>query len=370
LVRRFSSHTFDSDFQTDVQHMQGEDNSAMMTDRSNNRSNNRFDSDDFEDLDTQYNPLNSDRKSRRKRKPRVHHTPKKSERDQREEVADLDTIEGGFKLSYTPARFEEGWLLSSLQPFFDQTLINDVLARVRGGKEASVYRCAADPSTGETLLAAKVYRPRIFRTLRNDAMYREGRAVMTADGKTQERDQRIKRAMQKKSAFGAEVAHTSWLMYEYNTLKLLYEAGAAVPKPFAVAENAILMGYVGDEGIAAPILHEVRLERAEAVPLFHEVMRNIEIMLQHHLVHGDLSAYNMLFWEGEITIIDFPQVINTVQNRNAREVLYRDIERVCQYFQGQGVRCNPRSIMEKLWTRYVQADYEARLHDEIIQLEE
>ena len=42
-------------------------------------------------------------------------------------------------------------------------------------KEASVYRCRATSAAGGRMLAAKVYRPRMFRNLRNDKMYRQGK---------------------------------------------------------------------------------------------------------------------------------------------------------------------------------------------------
>jgi len=88
-------------------------------------------------------------------------------------------------------------------------------------------------------------------------------------------------------------------------------------------------------------------------------------MLQHDLVHGDLSAYNILYWEGEITIIDFPQVVNLHSNPKARFILQRDIERTCEYFRGQGVRCNPHAIVDRLWSRYVaEIDPEDRAADE------
>jgi serine/threonine-protein kinase RIO1 len=30
--------------------------------------------------------------------------------------------------------------------------------------------------------------------------------------------------------------------------------------------------------------------------LFAKVMRNIELLLQHDFIHGNLSAYNILYW--------------------------------------------------------------------------
>ncbi len=312
--------------------------------------------DDYDHYEDLFDPLKTDRKARRARKPRAVPHPKKLDKQVLAEIADsTDALEGEFKTTYQPSRYEAGWLLESLRSFYDQDLITDVLALVKGGKEASVYRCAANPVTGASLLAAKVYRPRMFRQLRNDKMYREGRAILTADGRAvKKNDHRIMRAIGKKTAFGAEVAHTSWLMYEYTTLQRLYQAGAAVPKPVVASENAILMGYIGDDRMAAPLLSEVRLDRDEAAPLFDEVLRNIHLMLQQHVVHGDLSAYNILYWEGTITLIDFPQVTDVLTNRNAYVILRRDVTRICEYFARQGVSRDPMPIVDSLWHRYVQ----------------
>ena len=197
------------------------------------------------DLDNEYNDLFVDRQERRVRKQKGKHTPKKSQAEIVKSLAAPDALEGegSYKTTYQPSRYEATWLLQSLTDFYRQEFITDVLAMVRGGKEASVYRCAARPGYEVDLLAAKVYRPRQFRQLRNDKMYREGRAILTSDGKeAKETDHRLMRAIGKKSDFGVQVEHTSWLMYEFNTLKALYNAGEAVPKPYAVAKKAILMG--------------------------------------------------------------------------------------------------------------------------------
>ena len=65
-----------------------------------------------------------------------------------------------FKFTYKAARFEEWWLLDSLAAFHDHKWISDVLRRVKGGKEASVYLCKPGVGVDVPLLAAKVYRPR------------------------------------------------------------------------------------------------------------------------------------------------------------------------------------------------------------------
>ena len=303
--------------------------------------------------------MQSDRKARRQRKPQAHHTPKKEQREVITEIADADSgEETGFQTTYTPGLFEEGWLIDSLRPFYNRGLITDVLARVKGGKEANVYRCAANPETGMTLMAAKVYRPRMFRNLRNDKMYQEGRQLLTADGKHGKPDERMIRAVGKKTAYGQQVAHTSWLMHEFTTLERLYEAGAAVPQAISSAENALLMGYCGDENMAAPALSEVSLDEDEAKPLFIETIRNIEIMLQNGMIHGDLSAYNILYWEGEVKIIDFPQAVNPDVNPYGEAIFQRDVLRVCQYFEKYGIKADAEKLAREMWSRNITLEDE------------
>ncbi|MBI5959179.1 MAG: hypothetical protein HY866_10620, partial [Chloroflexi bacterium] len=315
--------------------------------------------DRYAEYEERFDPLKTDRKARRSRKAKINHTPKKTDREIIDEISDPIGLEDGFNPTYCPSRYEQGWLLSSLAGFYDQQLITDVLSLVRGGKEANVYVCAAHESTGVELLAAKVYRPHMLRQIRNDSLYKQGRDILTGDGRAVKKtDHRIMRAVNKKTDFGVQVQHTSWLMHEYTTLQQLHQAKAAVPQPFAASENAILMSYCGDEQMAAPALSAVRLDPEEAEPLFKEAMRNIEIMLQHEMVHGDLSAYNILYWEGEITLIDFPQVTSLHANRSSYQILLRDVTRTCQYFAQQGVRRDPGAITEELWNRYWRPIYE------------
>lgn len=311
-----------------------------------------------------YDPEWQNNQWRRDRKAQKHQPKKTAAAVLATLVDETVGLEGGFTTTYQPARFEEGFLRDSVRTFFEQALITDILAQIKGGKEASVYRCVAHPTVSTPLLAAKVYRPRQFRNLSNDAAYREGRQVLKDDGRpVKPNDHRIQRALNKKTTYGVQVAHTSWLMYEFTTLARLYAAGAAVPKPYATSENAILMAYIGDEQRAAPTLQESRLTVEEAPRLFAEVIRNIDLMLQQGWIHGDLSAYNILYWQGAITLIDFPQVVNVTNNSSAYEILARDVIRVCQYFESQGVPNAPEELVNTLWERYQRTDVKDRLAD-------
>lgn len=164
------------------------------------------------------------------------------------------------------------------------------------------------------------------------------------------------RAIEKKTSFGKQVSHSSWLMHEFTTLQRLSALGALIPRPFAANDNALLMSYIGDEWKAAPTLKSMRLGAGEACRLFDETMRTVELMLAHGWIHGDLSAYNILYWEGKISLIDFPQVAFVATNRNARALFERDVTRVCDYFVAQGLSLHANHITAQLWSRYIEVD--------------
>ena len=270
-----------------------------------------------------------------------------------------DDSSKSFKFTYKAARFEEWWLLESLGSFYEHKWISDVLRRLKGGKEASVYLCQAaaesdahpEPSREAKLLTAKVYRPRSLRNLKNDGIYRTGRTDLGEDGNALFKAADVN-AIRKRSTYGEELRHTSWIAYELQTLEILYEAGADVPKPYALEKNAILMEYIGDIGTAAPTLNSVTLDRDEAKPLFERVIRNVDLLLANERIHGDLSAYNILYWDGDITLIDFPQVVHPEANPSAWVIFLRDVTRVCQYFAAQGVKVNARKLAAELWTAH------------------
>ena len=69
-------------------------------------------------------------------------------------------------------------------------------------------------------------------------------------------------------------------------------------------------------------------------------------------VHGDLSAYNVLYWQERAIVIDFPQAVAATSNPHAQRLLYRDIERLCQYFARFGVEAEPRVLAQEMWAKF------------------
>jgi RIO kinase 1 len=271
-----------------------------------------------------------------------------------EELAQQADTAGAFRFTYTASRHEAQWLVASLGEFYESAWIEDVLRLVKGGKEANVYQCQAHDSAvmvENGLLAAKVYRPRRLRNLKNDHLYREGRQDLDSDGNAINDDGML-HAIRKRTGFGRELMHTSWIEHEVKTMQVLHAAGCDVPQAFASAGNAILMSYIGDEEASAPTLSSVHLHKKEAGRLFERVLHNIELMLAHGRIHADLSAFNILYWDGAITLIDFPQAIMPGQNRAGYRIFERDVQRVCEYFTRMGVPNSPRQLAAQMWQKY------------------
>ncbi len=122
----------------------------------------------YEELDDSDEALSSQKRTTRKRES------KKIESDARLFVR-AQEISREFKFTYKAARFEEAWLLGSLVDIAEHQWITDVLRKVKGGKEASVYLCKSGSAIDAPLVAAKIYRPRMLRNLKNDQQYRIGR---------------------------------------------------------------------------------------------------------------------------------------------------------------------------------------------------
>src|SRR6476620_7121564 len=106
-------------------------------------------------------------------------------------------------------RDEQPILLSMLDSFLDSGAITEVLEFVKGGKEATVFRCRA----GNHLVAAKVYRPRKYRNFKDDSDYQNGRVIG---------DARARRAVKNRSTFGREVQQGRWVTAEFETQKMLF----------------------------------------------------------------------------------------------------------------------------------------------------
>ena len=201
----------------------------------------------------------------------------------------------------------------SLQTLIDEGVIDDVMRPLKSGKEASVYvvRC------GDDIRCAKVYKDMAQRSFQKRVQYQEGR---------KSRGSRESRAVASGSRYGRRQQEAEWKNAEVDALYQLREAGVRVPEPFGFFHGVLVMELVTDaDGFSAPRLGEVELEPDQARDVHAVLVRQVVRMLCCGLIHGDLSAYNVLVAPDGPVVIDFPQVVSASGNNAARTMLLRDV---------------------------------------------
>jgi len=142
---------------------------------------------------------------------------------------------------------------------------------------------------------------------------------------------------------------------EFDILHNCFKAGVRVPTPISRVANYLTMRFIGDGEKPAPQLREVELENPEAV--MNEIFDQYLLMYRDaNYVHGDLSAYNILWWNNHTWIIDVPQgeAVNKWSNMNRIELmLRRDIQNVLNYFKGYGIARDPEHILNVFLNAYI-----------------
>lgn len=136
-----------------------------------------------------------------------------------------------------------------------------------------------------------------------------------------------------------------WAQKEYANLKAASAAGVHVPAPLAFRENVVVMEFIGEEGIAYPLLEQAELPKAEKV-LASIVGDMRRAYAEAKLVHADLSGFNIMASEPP-TIIDWAQAVLRVHPR-AEEFLLRDAHNVARFFQRRGVDATAEDILRQI----------------------
>jgi len=136
-----------------------------------------------------------------------------------------------------------------------------------------------------------------------------------------------------------------WCQREFKNMKIAQRAGVNCPKPIAFHENVLIMSFIGDSGILAPRLIDVRPDKPKE--LYEMVLDNLKKLVAAGLIHGDLSSYNILLWD-EPYFIDFSHG-TTLKNQMALELLKKDIKNINSYFSKLDIAVkDPEGIFKEL----------------------
>ena len=102
------------------------------------------------------------------------------------------------------------------------------------------------------------------------------------------------------------------------------------------------MEWITVDGETAPRLSQTRPVPDLLTSYFEQLRESMATMAQHGIVHGDLSAYNLLAAGDRLVIIDLPQVVDLVGNPQGMDFLLRDCANVCALVPQQGTRPDDR----------------------------
>jgi len=250
----------------------------------------------------------------------------------------FDLASGDFKIHQL-----EGFEIDNITNAFGG-YVDEVLGKINDGKEATVYLCRTTPAMLESgtvdnaFLAAKIYRARHFRNFDNDKRYRNLGKI---------RDRRLAKAMRGRSRKGQRAFHNQWIDAEWKYLALLYELGVHVPRPYMHYADGILMDYIGTATGPAPRLVNCRLDQDEARVLLDGILADVERMVESDIVHGDFSAYNILYDGRTHTIIDMPQAVDMRVTPDAYNLFQRDLLNIEKYFSKYGLAVPVRELLSR-----------------------
>lgn len=226
----------------------------------------------------------------------------------------------------------------------DEGIFDEVVRPLMSGKEAQVYllRCGAE------LRVAKVYKLAQDRTFKQRAQYTEGRKV---------RNSRDQRAINSRSRHGRDQDEAAWRTTEVEVIQRLHAAGVRVPVPYQFIDGVLIMELVSDaEGLPAPRLGDVSLDRESAKQIYEQLLREVVRMLCAGIVHGDLSDFNVLLGPDGPVIIDFPQAVNAASNQNARRLLLRDVANLHNFLARFVPESKPLPYAEEIWQLYERGE--------------
>lgn len=238
--------------------------------------------------------------------------PSRRERfeDRRKEASHRDLLD----------QFFDHRTLLAVSRLVNQGLIDSIDFPIATGKEGGVFRA----TRGDEYRAVKIYRI-ANATFRNLPAY----ALDELRRETSVRN------------YGGLIF--AWTRREHTILGRLADAKVRAPYPYGHLRNCLVMEFIGNEAGAAPRLLDAQVDDPEAV--YQDLVLQIGRMVRDaRLVHGDLSPYNTLLFEGRVVLIDVAQAV-TVEHPQALALLERDIANFARFVGRLGFEVDPEEFL-------------------------
>jgi RIO kinase 1 len=134
-----------------------------------------------------------------------------------------------------------------------------------------------------------------------------------------------------------------WVRKEHRNMLRMANHGLSVPQPHALFRNVLVMDYLGTDEGPSPRLRDIEIPDPAAV--YAELLDWLRTCWNEAgLVHADFSEYNILWHDGKPRVIDVGQAVAKA-HPNSEEFLVRDVTRLVQWAQRQGVEADLAEAM-------------------------
>jgi RIO kinase 1 len=198
--------------------------------------------------------------------------------------------------------------LLMLYQMFNKKILEEINGVISTGKEANVYWAVQPDGTD---VAVKIYRIATF-NFKRITLYLEG-------------DPRFSRIPRSRSGL-----ITAWASKEFKNLQRALNAGVRVPKPIHVQRNLLVMDFIGEDGLPAPTMHQAQPENPKKAR--KTILKAVSTLYHDaHLVHADLSEYNVMLWKGPV-LIDMSQAV-VLDHPHSEMFFERDLRNILSYFE-------------------------------------
>jgi RIO kinase 3 len=220
-----------------------------------------------------------------------------------------------------------------LYKFVNGGVLDSINGVISTGKEAVIMHADGGPGperdTDEPMNVPKECAVKVFKTTLNEFKTRD---------KYIRDDYRFKDRFSKQNP--RKVIHM-WAEKELHNLAKMAKGGIRVPEIVVLKKHVLIMSFIGREGRPAPKLKDAA-EHMSAKDLNMAYQQVVEMMEQLytvcHLVHADLSEYNILWYEKEAWFIDVSQAVEPI-HPSGLDFLLRDCTNVHNFFSKRGVDC-------------------------------
>ena len=204
----------------------------------------------------------------------------------------------GYRLSYL------GYDILALRSFLSRGTITSVGGQIGVGKESDIFE-ALDENGDEVVLKIHRLGRTSFRTVRKNRDYLGNKSKVNW-------------------LYLSRLAATK----EFAFMQALHAHEFPTPVPIDQNRHIVIMSKVN--GFPMAQIKAGNMEGAEHI--YHACVAMLRRLAEHGLVHCDFNEFNIMTdQEGNLTMIDFPQMIST-SHPNAAEFFLRDMNCLVKFF--------------------------------------